>query len=353
MNKKILVIEDNPEMRENIREILELSRYEVRTASNGKEGVEMAQQDRPDLILCDIMMPVLDGYGVLHLLSRDERTSGISFIFLTAKAERTELRKGMEMGADDYITKPFDDVELLRAIESRFRKSDALRLEYERSAAGINDFINGAKGFDELKKLSESMDVNMYKKKDAIYHVGAFPKGVFFVNKGRVKVFKTHEDGKEFITGLFKQGDFFGYPALLEDTCYADSAAALEESEIGIIPKEDFFALLHNNSEVSRKFINLLSGNLQEREDQLLRLAYNSVRKRVAEALVNLASRYQTAPDEVFSISISRQDLASLSGTAVETTIRTLGEFKEEGMVHVQAGTISLLDMGRLASMRN
>lgn len=353
MSKKILVIEDHPDMRDNIREILELSRYLVRTAANGKEGVEMVKQDKPDLILCDVTMPVLDGFGVLHLLSRDEQTSGIPFIFLTAKAERTDFRKGMEMGADDFITKPFDDIELLRAIESRFKKADSLRHDYERSAAGINDFINGAKGFDELKKLSDAMDVNSYKKKDAIYHSGSFPKGVFFINKGRVKVFKTHEDGKEFITGLFTQGDFFGYPALLEDTAHADSATALEESEIGLIPKEDFFALLHNNAEVSRKFINLLSGNLQEREEQLLRLAYNSVRKRVAAALVNLSSHYNTAPDEIFSISISRQDLASLAGTAVETTIRTLGEFKEEGMVHVQAGSISLLDINRLNSLRN
>src|ERR671912_165534 len=117
--KKILIIEDNEEVRENTSEILELSNYKVFTAENGKIGVEIAKKEKPDLIVCDIMMPVLDGYGVLHLLGKNEETSGIPFIFLTAKTERGDLRKGMEMGADDYITKPFDEIELLNAIEVR------------------------------------------------------------------------------------------------------------------------------------------------------------------------------------------------------------------------------------------
>jgi len=122
--KKILVIEDNNEVRENIAEILELSTYRVVTAEDGKKGVELALREVPDLIVCDIMMPVLDGYGVLHLLSKHVETYGIPFIFLTAKSERTDLRKGMEMGADDYLTKPFDGIELLNAIEIRLKKAE-------------------------------------------------------------------------------------------------------------------------------------------------------------------------------------------------------------------------------------
>src|SRR5438067_8625614 len=111
--KKILIIEDNEDVRENTREILELSNYKVFEAENGKTGVETALKEKPDLIVCDIMMPVLDGYGVLHLLGKNEETSGIPFIFLTAKSEKTDFRKGMESGADDYLTKPFDGTELL------------------------------------------------------------------------------------------------------------------------------------------------------------------------------------------------------------------------------------------------
>src|SRR5688572_22508229 len=125
--KKILLIEDNQDVRENTAEILQLSGYDVTTAENGKVGVEKASTSKPDLIICDIMMPVLDGYGVLHMLSRNNETANIPFIFLTAKAERVDFRKGMEMGADDYITKPFDDIELLNAIERRLKKVDLMR----------------------------------------------------------------------------------------------------------------------------------------------------------------------------------------------------------------------------------
>src|SRR5579875_1176862 len=127
---KILVIEDNDEVRENTAEILMLSDYEVITAANGKEGVEVALAQLPDLIVCDIMMPVLDGYGVLHLLSKHKETATIPFIFLTAKAEKVDLRKGMEMGADDYLTKPFDGIELLNAVEVRLKKAAAAKQKW-------------------------------------------------------------------------------------------------------------------------------------------------------------------------------------------------------------------------------
>jgi CheY-like chemotaxis protein len=137
--KRILLIEDNIEIRENTTEILELDGYEVLTAENGKIGVELASTTKPDLIICDIMMPVLDGYSVLHLLSKNPETENIPFIFLTAKADRPDFRKGMEMGADDYITKPFDDVDLLNAIESRFKKIELIEKKYARNIDGLNN----------------------------------------------------------------------------------------------------------------------------------------------------------------------------------------------------------------------
>jgi CheY-like chemotaxis protein len=120
--KKILVIEDNLEMRENIAEILELANYEIVTAEDGKKGVVAAKAEKPDLIICDVMMPELDGYGVLHILGKDPITLAIPFIFLTAKSESVDVRKGMGMGADDYITKPFEEMDLLDAVEMRFKE---------------------------------------------------------------------------------------------------------------------------------------------------------------------------------------------------------------------------------------
>jgi CRP-like cAMP-binding protein len=351
--KKILLIEDNKDVRENTAEILKLAQYNVLTAKNGKEGVELAQSNKPDLIICDIMMPVLDGHGVLHLLSKNETTSGIPFIFLTAKAERSDFRKGMEMGADDYLTKPFDDVELLNAIESRLKKNEILKKEFTKNMQGIDDFLKEAKGIESLKQLSKERDVRIYKKKDSIYREGSYPRGIYFINKGKVKTFRANEFGKELITELHKEGDFFGYLSLLQEEKYTSSATTMDDSEIYMIPKEDFFSLLYKNSEVSRKFIEMLSNNLHENEQQLIKLAYNSVRKRVAEALIKLSDKYKKESDSKFSMNVSREDLANMVGTATETVIRTLSEFKDDNYIEISGGTITILSYDKLAKLKN
>src|ERR1044071_612932 len=153
--KKILVIEDNADIRENTAEILSLANYSVITAENGKIGVDLANKEKPDLIMCDIMMPELDGYGVLHILSKKPETALIPFIFLTAKTEKTDIRKGMELGADDYLTKPFDDSELLNAIEARLRKHEMRSRTYSASAAGLDSFLTDASKALNLKDLSK------------------------------------------------------------------------------------------------------------------------------------------------------------------------------------------------------
>jgi DNA-binding NarL/FixJ family response regulator len=122
--KKILVIEDEPEMRRNITTLLRYYDYEPIAAENGRVGVELARRAQPDLILCDVMMPELDGYGVLQALQSDSSLARIPFIFLTAKGEKNDLRSGMNLGADDYLTKPVVNADLVRAIESRLRRSE-------------------------------------------------------------------------------------------------------------------------------------------------------------------------------------------------------------------------------------
>src|SRR5579864_8476854 len=139
--RRLLVIDDHDDIRENIAEILSLAGYEVFTAPNGKRGVETALKENPELIICDIMMPELDGYGVLHLLRKNDSTLNTPFIFLTAKTERSDLRKGMEMGADDYITKPFEDIELLNAVEIRLKKSAISNNIYDTSSSGFTRFL--------------------------------------------------------------------------------------------------------------------------------------------------------------------------------------------------------------------
>jgi DNA-binding NarL/FixJ family response regulator len=120
--KKILVIEDEPEMRRNLLTILKLEKFRAIEAENGRAGVETAKMEKPDLILCDVMMPEMDGYGVLHALRDDPNTVAIPFIFLTAKGERRDVRSGMNLGADDYLTKPVAKGDLLSAINARLKR---------------------------------------------------------------------------------------------------------------------------------------------------------------------------------------------------------------------------------------
>lgn len=193
--KTILLIEDNEEIRDNMAEILEMSNYKVLTAQDGKEGVALVVQHKPDLIVCDIMMPVLDGYGVIHMLQKNPETQNIPFIFLTAKAERAEIRKGMDLGADDYITKPFSGTELLNAIETRLRKSDLVKKDIAAGMEGVDDLISTINGTDALKNFAQDRSSNVYKKKQIIYSEGNKPYRMYYVQRGKVKVYKTNEEG--------------------------------------------------------------------------------------------------------------------------------------------------------------
>lgn len=341
--KKILLIEDNPEVRENTAEILSLANYKVHTAENGKVGVEMATREKPDLIICDIMMPELDGYGVLHILSKKPETASIPFIFLTAKTEKTDIRKGMTLGADDYLTKPFDDTDLLNAIEARLNKISLLKKQYAANASGLDEFIEDAQRVLNLNDLAKDRKVKTYKKKTGIYMEGELPNNLYFVKSGNVKSFRTNADGKELIISLYKEGDFFGYEAILENSNYGESAMALEDSEITVIPRHDFLTLLHGHPEISRTFVSMLCKKIAEKEAQLLNLAYNSVRQRTAEALLKIHTL-----KEMDVVSISRDDLAKMVGTASESVIRVLSDFREEGIIAIDGGKINVLHPHKL-----
>jgi CRP-like cAMP-binding protein/CheY-like chemotaxis protein len=344
MKKKILLIEDNPEVRENTGEILDLAGYVVVSAPNGKVGVELAQKENPDLIICDIMMPELDGYGVLHILNKKSETAGIPFIFLTAKTEKTDIRKGMNLGADDYLTKPFDDTDLLNAIEARLRKAAMQQQLYESTPEGLDTFISDAKKVLNLKDLCKDKKVKSLKKKTELFAEGDAPLNIFFIKSGSIKVYQSHPDGKELITNVYNTNDFFGFEPILEGNNYHESAVAMQDSEIINIPKYDFLTLLQTNPDVSKGFISLLSKKVAEKEKQLLNLAYNSVRQRTAEALLKV----RELKDSNENIQISRDDLAKMVGTASESVIRVLSDFKDEGLIEIEGGKIKIIQPAKL-----
>jgi DNA-binding response OmpR family regulator len=351
--QKILLIEDNTEIRENMAEILDLAGYEVNTAENGKEGVAAAISGKPDLILCDIMMPILDGYGVLHMLQKNVDLQNIPFIFLTAKSERGEVRKGMEMGADDYITKPFDGTELLHAIEVRLKKAEQLKKRFENDMDGVQELIDISSGKDYLGELKEDRSSNHYKKKQLIYSEGNHPSRLFYITKGKVKAYKRNEDGKELIIGLFNTGDFLGFMPLIEGGIYKDTAEALEETELAIIPRAEFETLLSSNPVVMKKIISILAQNIREKEEQLLAIAYNSLRKKVADTLVTLYKKYNASLSESFYIDLSRENLAAIAGVAKESLIRILSELKDEQLIAMEGTRIKILSFSKLERMYN
>lgn len=344
----LLIIDDHDDIRENIAEILSLAGYRTLTAPNGKKGVEVALQEKPDLIVCDIMMPELDGYGVLHLLRKNADTEHIPFIFLTAKTERSDFRKGMEMGADDYITKPFDDIELLNAIEIRLRKSAILQRKYPSDEKGASAMISDLTSTGLLDMQLDSYETLDLAKKTTLYAEGKRPKYLYYLKGGKIKAVRQHEDGKEYITNLFAAGDFIGYLPLLENRSYDDTAEVLEEAEVAQIPKDEFVQAVYNDITIASRFIKLIAQNVQDKEERLLSLAYGSLRKRVAKALVDIHLKFNNENGGKAAINISREDIAHYVGTATESLIRTLSDFKSEKLIAIKDGKISIADIEKL-----
>ncbi len=343
--KKILIIEDNREVRENLAEILELDGYNTLEAENGKSGVNLALEHTPDLILCDVMMPELDGYGVLKILNRNQSLQHIPFMFLTAKSEKQDFRKGMGLGADDFITKPFDDVELLESIEIRLKKSEELR-KLIRDTKGRKFFIDSDSAIAELLSLSEEHGERKYRAKDKIYEIGQYPQWLFYLVSGRVKSCLHNDFGKELISHIYGPEDFFGFLAPLRNGQYHETTVAMEDSVLKMIPIQKFEEMLRGSLDLMATFLRITADHATYSEHQTLEYAYSSVRKKVANALVSLREK-----SEGKTIHVLRDDLAGLAGTAKETVIRTVSDFKKEGLVSLSEHSIVIEDLEALKQM--
>lgn len=354
MSKTILVIEDSEDIRENICELLELSGYTVHCAPNGKEGLALAKKVLPDLILCDIMMPELDGYGVLRAIGNIPELDGTPFVYLTAKSEKSDFRNAMDLGADDYLTKPFSGDELLRVVHARLKKSE------QRKESGsaheiptISDFSQVALTFDELEKLSLNKTVKKLRRKDMVYMEGDSSTHLFYVMNGLVKTFKSNQWGKELITEFVKPGRFIGHLALLGDNVHKQSAMAIEDSEVALISRQSFYDVLASDHMLAMKFIRLLSDQMQESEEKLLNLAYYSARKRVAEALLLIYRQYQPKEDTSVSFPVNRENLSAIAGISPESVSRNLSDFKDENLIITDNGLIRITDFSALSKLRS
>lgn len=351
MRNTVLLIEDNVEMAENICSILKLADYNVLSAANGKQGIEIAQKQIPDLIICDIMMPELDGYGVLHILNKDPALSNIPFIFLTAKIDKNDLRTGMNLGADDYIMKPFYGLDLLKVVEIRLKKNEQLKTNLK-NGYGLNEFTSKAQSLKEFERLSEHKHVRFFKKKELIFMEGQGAFDLYYIISGEVKTYKVNYDGKELITGFHQPGDFLGYVSLLEGTPHHESAEVREDAEISIIPRQEFVEMVYSSKNIAKQFIKILSNNLIEAENRLLDIAYQSVRQRVAKALLKIHNMIDTERARQV-ITITRKDISNLIGTATESLNRTLADFKEEGLIEIRDEGIRILEKTKLERAAN
>lgn len=345
--KQLLLIEDDRALRENTEELLELSGYSVLTAANGKMGIQSAKKNLPDIIICDIMMPLIDGYGVLEELSSDEKTKHIPFIFLSAKTEHKEIRKGMDLGADDYLTKPFEEEELISAIESRLAKAQLLNRMLDSKTSEQAASNDEMRTLHELKNFfDDNGEVVDFVPGDIIYKEGSRSNKIYLILKGLVKGHSMDADGKELTTSLYRADDFLGFTSFLNNVPYQESATALEQVKLAGISKENLREILGKNKDISLELMELFTQNITIIKAQLLQMAYSSVRKKTAQTLLQFAEIMKTKTDE--PIKISRNDLASVAGIATESLIRTLSGFKKEGLIAIEGRNIRIMELEAL-----
>lgn len=349
--KRILLIEDDTILRENTAELLRLSNYEVMAFSNGKSAINYALSHPPDIIICDIIMPELDGYEVLKTLAKNNKTKHIPFIFLSAKTERKDVRKGMNMGADDYITKPFTEDELISAIESRLAKMSILKdLRVYQSKKPTESNEDEIKTLNDLKNFFyDNGKVFKFLKDEIIFNAGDHSNYIYLIKKGAVKCFEIDEQGKELVTALYKEDDLFGYTSFTKYIPHKEIATAFENVELIGISINEFREILDNNHKITLELIQLLSNDLLGIKEQLLEMAYGSVTKKTATTILKFAEKINRKPED--TIKISRNDLASVAGIATETLIRTLTTFKKQGIIKSDGRNIKVLDIEKLKSI--
>lgn len=347
--KTILVVEDNFDIRENACEMLELAGYTTLQATNGEEGVLIAQIELPDLIICDIMMPKLDGYDVLNILSSDPATKNIPFVFLTAKTETIDFKKGLSIGADDYIAKPFSEKDLLNTVRLRLQKVEDLKEKiYQlRKEDVANSAIKITRDLNELLQIVQ-YEVKAFKKKEYIYLKGYRAYSMFYIKKGFVKTYLLHEGGKEFITNIYQKGEYFGHHTLIKDNMHEDYAVALEDTELIYIPRSEFTQLIYNNIEIAKWLIEELSNEVIEKEKQLLNMAYDPLKQKVIKTLCKLYLKYKDQNSKEARITLTREEVAKYMGTTRESFIRVMGILKDEGVIDISEGDIIIKNLKKL-----
>lgn len=208
--------------------------------------------------------------------------------------------------------------------------------------------------YDSMNEINDEKICTPYKKGEYIFKEGTRPHGVFCVNRGKIKLVKNGDDGREQITRLVKPGDPLGYRAVLSGDLYSSSAVALEDCGVCFIPKNLFVEILKKDTNLSMEMMKLLSDDLKQAELTITHLAQKPVRERVAEALLFIKETYGFEEDgKTISAQFSREDISNIVGTATETVIRLLSDFNKEKIISLQGKKIGILDMPKLLKVAN
>lgn len=350
--KKILLIGNDELLMENTSTLLRSAGYVISEAGDGETGLEKARAEHPDLIISDLTLPKIGGFDILHVLQKDPSFIDVPFIFLTREGSYTDFRRGMNIGADDFFAGPFNGAEILNSVENKLARIDRIKERLSRVSADetIQTYTEGE---HTLQTFFTHQVVNKYKRKQLIFQEGNYPHYLYYVQKGKVKGYKRNDEGKELTVVLYGEGDFIGFTALFESGTYHVTTEALENCEIVLIPKEDFFKRIKSHPGIAMEFIRMLAKNNNQKAEQMVQLAYNSLRKRTAGALLLLQEKFKPVSVEKFIIRITREELAHLSGTTTESLIRTLSDFKAEHLISITSGDITILDEDGLKNILN
>jgi CRP-like cAMP-binding protein len=237
----------------------------------------------------------------------------------------------------------------LKVIETRLKKNESLKTAFGNTADDLNLFFSKTREVKDFNKLSQNRPVRSFKKKDLVFMEGQTPNDLYLLESGQIKTYKINYDGKELITGIHYAGDFFGFVPLLEDKPYNENAEVIEDARVSIIPKSDFLTLLYSSKDIARKFIKILSNDLDDMENRLLDIAYQSVRQRVANALIKMTSKLNENSNGF--ITIARRDISNIVGTATESLNRTLADFRDEGLIEISGEGLKVINKPKLEKL--
>ncbi|NND08490.1 MAG: cyclic nucleotide-binding domain-containing protein [Saprospiraceae bacterium] len=346
--EKILIIKRDNKETERLREILDLAGYDVYTSSYAVQGIRNALNIGPDFILCDIAFSNPSGSkDVLTSIRKSKNTAYVPFVFLGTDISLQEQHRGIARGADDYLEEPVDSVDLLNTIAIRLEKSHKFVTQRKLPFSSFKERIEGYRILDQISKHRE---IRTYGSKEIIFGVGQYVRYLYILKSGRVKQSKANQGGKELVTDIFSPGDFFGTEALVFDMPSKTSAVAIEACRIQLIPKEVFLQALTGEPYFDALILNHLALSIQHKEEKLLSIAYDSVRKRIADALLQLS---EDPGGKKGGVQMLQEDISQLVGSATESVSRTLSEFRSKNYIEMSSGRIHILQRERLANILN